>query len=70
MMSVEVNNETREIIEALVPIRLPKWLWLVITARAKVLHSGDIDACIRQLLQAGIETQIHIRGMMIPGGPR
>ncbi len=63
MMAVEINDETREIIEAPVPIRLPKWLWLVLTARAKALHGGDIDGCIRQLLQVGIEKEIRIAGM-------
>ncbi|MEW6657206.1 MAG: hypothetical protein AB1424_00970 [Thermodesulfobacteriota bacterium] len=72
MMAVEINDETREIIEAPVPIRLPKWQWLVLTARAKALHGGDIDACIRQLLQIGIEKEIRIAGMAIsiPGGPK
>jgi hypothetical protein len=68
MMAIEVNNETKEIIEVPVDIRLPKWLWLVLTARARALHGGDVDACVRQLLQVGIESQIHIAGMAMSGG--
>jgi hypothetical protein len=71
-MVVEINEENREVIETPVPIRLPKWQWLVLTARAKALHGGDIDACVRQLLQVGIEKEIKIMGMgmVIPGGPK
>jgi hypothetical protein len=41
MMVLEISEETRQIIEAPVTISLPKWVWLIITARAKALHSGD-----------------------------
>jgi len=67
MMMVEINEDTTQIIEAPVPIRLPKWVWLVITARAKALHGGDVDGCIRQLLQVGIETEIKILGGLHKG---
>ncbi len=30
MMAVEISEETRQIIEAPVPISLPKWVWLII----------------------------------------
>ena len=48
MMAVEISEETRQIIEVPVPISLPKWAWLIITARAKALHEGDIDACVQE----------------------
>ena len=38
MMVLEISEETRQIIEAPVTISLPKWAWLIITARAKALH--------------------------------
>jgi len=58
MMMVEINDETREIVEVPIPIRLPKWLWTVLYARAKALHGGDLEACIRQLLDVGIGVEI------------
>jgi len=66
MMAVEISEETRQIIVAPVPIKLPKWLWLIITARAQALHEGDIDACIQELLNVGIESEIKIMGAVGP----
>ena len=54
----DINNETREIVEVPIPIRLPKWLWTVLYGRAKALHGGDLEACIRQLLDVGIGVEI------------
>jgi len=53
MMVLEISEETRQIIEAPVTISLPKWVWLIITARAKALHGGDIDTCVQELLDVG-----------------
>ncbi|RJR43770.1 MAG: hypothetical protein C4567_05320 [Deltaproteobacteria bacterium] len=58
MMMVEINNETREIVEVPIPIRLPKWLWTILYGRAKALPGGDLEACIRQLLDVGIGVEI------------
>ena len=67
MMVVEISEETPQIIEVPVPIRLPKWVWLIITARAKALHGGDLDGCVQELLKVGIETEIKIMGAVGPG---
>jgi hypothetical protein len=68
MMAVEISEETRQIIEVPVPISLPKWAWLIITARAKALHEGDIDACVQALLNVGIQSEIKIMGTVGPEG--
>ena len=68
MMAVEISEETRQIIEVPVPISLPKWAWLIITARAKALHEGDIDACVQELLNVGIQSEIKIMGTVGPEG--
>ena len=68
MMVLEISEETRQIIEAPVTISLPKWVWLIITARAKALHEGDIDACVQELLNVGIQSEIKIMGTVGPEG--
>ena len=68
MMVLEISEETRQIIEVPVPISLPKWVWLIITARAKALHGGDIDTCVQELLNVGIQSEIKIMGTVGPGG--
>ena len=70
MMAVEISEETRQIIEVPVPISLPKWAWLIITARAKALHEGDIDACVQELLNVGIQSEIKIMGAVGPSGEK
>ena len=70
MMAVEISEETRQIIEVPVPISLPKWAWLIITARAKALHEGDIDACVQELLNVGIQSEIKIMGTVGPEGEK
>ena len=68
MMAVEISEETRQIIEVPVPISLPKWAWLIITARAKALHEGDIDTCVQELLNVGVQSKIKIMGTVGPEG--
>lgn len=58
MMVVKIDEETREIVEVPIAVRLPKWLWTVLYGRAKALHGGDLEACIRQLLDVGIGIEI------------
>ena len=67
MMAVEISPETTVMMEIPVPIRLPKWLWTIIYARAKALHGGDLECCLNQLLQVGIQTEIKIMGAVGPG---
>jgi hypothetical protein len=66
MMVVEISPETSVLMEVPIPVRLPKWLWTVLYARAKALHAGDLECCVQQLLQAGIETEIKILGAVGP----
>ena len=35
-------------------------------ARAKALHEGDMDACVQELLNVGIESEIKIMGTVGP----
>ncbi len=67
MMAVEISPETNVTMEVPIPIRLPKWLWTVLYARAKALHGGDLECCVNQLLQMGIQTEIKIMGGVGPG---
>jgi hypothetical protein len=66
MMAVEISPETTVNMEIPVPIRLPKWLWTILYARAKSLHGGDLECCINQLLQVGIQTEIKVVGAVGP----
>ena len=66
MMAVEISPETTVIMEVPIPIRLPKWLWTILYARAKALHAGDLEACVQDLLRVGIETEIKIMGAVGP----
>jgi hypothetical protein len=60
MMTVEVNSETSVNMEVPIPIKLPKWLWTILYARAKAVHGGDLECCVNQLLQAGISNEIKL----------
>jgi hypothetical protein len=42
-------------------------VWLIITARAKALHGGDIDTCVQELLNVGIASEIKVMGTVGPG---
>jgi hypothetical protein len=66
MMAVEISPETTITMEVPVPIRLPKWLWTILYARAKALHGGDLECCVNQLLQVGIQTEIKVMGAVGP----
>ncbi|MGO9621604.1 MAG: hypothetical protein ACLPT6_09385 [Desulfobaccales bacterium] len=66
MMAVEISPETNVTMEVPIPIRLPKWLWTVLYARAKALRGGDLECCVNQLLQIGIQTEIKIMGAVGP----
>jgi hypothetical protein len=66
MMAVEISPETTVMVEAPIPIRLPKWLWTILYARAKALHGGDLECCVNQLLQVGIQTEIKVLGAVGP----
>lgn len=68
MMYVEVNQETSEIVEVPIPIRLPKWQWTILYAKAKAVHGGDLECCVNQLLQIGIENDVKIVGIVPPQG--
>jgi hypothetical protein len=70
MMAVEISAETSQIIECPIPIRLPKWMWLILYTRAKALHQDDLEACVQELLDVGIGSEIKIMGPapMGPGG--
>ena len=61
-MAVEISPETTITMEVPVHIRLPKWLWTILYARAKALHGGDLECCVNQLLQVGVQTEIKIMG--------
>lgn len=67
-MAVEISPETSVSMEVPIPIRLPKWLWTILYARAKALHGGDLECCINQLLQVGIMKEIKIMGAIGPEG--
>ena len=67
MVSVEINPDTSVNIEVPVPVRLPKWLWVILFARAKALHGGDLECCVNQLLQVGIHQEIKL---MDGSGPK
>jgi hypothetical protein len=66
MMAIEISPETTMTMEVPIPIRLPKWLWTILYARAKALHGGDLECCVNQLLQVGIQTEIKIMGGVGP----
>ena len=66
MMAVEISPETTVTMEVPIPIRLPKWLWTILYARAKALHGGDLECCVNQVLQVGIQTEIKIMGGVGP----
>ena len=68
MMAVEISAETSQIIECPIPLRLPKWMWLILYARAKALHNDDLEACVQELLDVGIGSEIKIMGPA-PTGP-
>jgi hypothetical protein len=68
MMMVKVSKETSEVVEVPIPVRLPKWLWTVLYGRAKALHGGDLECCVNQLLNAGIDKEIKIQGVVGPLG--
>lgn len=68
MMVVEVNDETSVNVEVPVPIRLPKWLWTILYARAKALHAGDLECCVNQLLQVGIMNEIKLMDVLVRKG--
>jgi len=65
-MAVEISPETTVTMEVPIPIRLPKWLWTILYARAKALHGGDLECCVNQVLQVGIQTEIKIMGGVGP----
>jgi hypothetical protein len=68
MMAVEISPETTVMVEAPIPIRLPKWLWTIVYARAKALYGGDLECCVNQLLQTGIQVEIKVLGAVGPEG--
>lgn len=68
MMFAVINEETAEIVEVPIPVRLPKWLWTILYARAKALHGGDLECCVNQLLSVGIDHEIKIKGVVGPLG--
>jgi hypothetical protein len=66
MMAVEISPETTVMVEAPIPIRLPKWLWTILYARTKALHGGDLECCVNQLLEVGIQNEIKVLGAVGP----
>jgi hypothetical protein len=68
MMMVKVSEETSEVVEVPIPVRLPKWLWTILYARAKAIHGNDLECCVNQLLQVGIDHEIKIKGVVGPLG--
>ena len=66
MMAVEISPETTVMVEVPIPIRLPKWLWTILYARAKALHGGDLECCVNQLLQVRIHAEIKVLGAVGP----
>jgi len=68
MMEIKINQETSQIMEVPVPIRLPVWLWTILYGRAKALHAGDLECCVNQLLNAGIASEIKLLEIRGPAG--
>jgi len=65
-MAVQISPETTVTMEIPIPIRLPKWLWTILYARAKALHGGDLECCVNQRLEVGIQTEIKVLGAVGP----
>jgi hypothetical protein len=68
MMAVEVSAETSVNVEVPIPIKLPKWLWTILYARAKAVHGGDLECCVNQLLQVGIINEIKLLDVLVRKG--
>jgi hypothetical protein len=68
MMTVEVSAKSSVNMEVPIPIKLPKWLWTILYARAKALHSGDLECCVNQLLQVGITNEIKLLDVLVQKG--
>lgn len=68
MMFLAITPKTSQVVENSIPIRLPKWLWKALEARATSLHGGDLECCVNQLLQVGIDHEIKIKGVVGPLG--
>lgn len=50
-----VNEETSQLEERPVSVKLPKWIWGIIKARADYCHDKDLHAAFSEIMAMGIQ---------------
>lgn len=50
-----VNKETSELEERPVAVKLPKWIWGILKARAEYCHDNNLNEAFSEIMAMGIQ---------------
>jgi hypothetical protein len=68
-----VNKETSEIEERPVAVRLPKWIWGILQARANYCHQGKLNEAFAEIMGLGLQylgEKVTVDETEIPSNPK
>ena len=67
-----INEETSEIEERPVSVKLPKWIWGIIRERANYCHDGNLNEAFSEIMGMGLQylgEKVTIREDDVPSDP-
>ncbi len=50
-----INQESSVVEERPVSVKLPKWVWGILKARADYCHDGDLNAAFAEIMAMGLQ---------------
>ena len=68
-----VDKETSQIEERPVSVKLPKWIWGLLQARADYCHNGNIHSAFAEIMSLGLQylsEQVIVEETEVPQDPK